>query len=1827
MKRHPPALIVTGAALVYFGVFIAWKGLPASRPRSPVTIQGHPWLALRQVQTLQTEYRGARRHALALSWTVPTALAAADFDEDGMPDLVSGYRGPMGGLVTLHRGNAHALWPYHANAQGHDELTAFPFWPEAQVFELSEPPDFLGAGDVDGDGHQDLVSAAREGRRLHFGRGDGRGGFHWGRSLAVPGRITALAIGEIHRADGLSDLLVGIAGEEGPYLLVFSSPEGALRGEPQVIPLPSEATALALGQVDEGYERDLVIAAGTQLVIIPGRDLKRSSDELSHTPWTEIQFTFPIISLSLGDFIPDAASRTEIALLAEDGTIHILARTPLKEAESSPSSDADREWAVAEQYPTPARSGARRLLAARVLSLPAEDLLVLDAESQNLLILSLGIEEHEGTAHSATPQEPLIASLEIAGRPIAALPLRLNADALADLVILREGARAPDVILTMASQTFTVNSTNDNDDGTCDSTHCSLREAINAANSNPGLDTIAFNISGAGLHTITPVSALPMITDPVTIDGYTQSGASPNTNPVTQGLNTALKIVLTKSGSAGGFDGLTITGGSSTIRGLVINRFRRGIVLSSANNIIEGNFIGTDVAGTTDQGNTQDGIRISGATNNTIGGTLAGARNLISGNNDHGVHITDSGATGNLVQGNLIGTDITGTADLGNSEDGIRVTNNASGNTIGGTASGARNLISGNNSDGVDIRSDGNLVQGNLIGTQINGTSARGNNSHGVRIEGNNNTVGGAGAGNVIAFNGNDGVFVDSGTGNRISQNAIFSNGTANADLGIDLSPGGVTSNDSGDGDGGANRRQNFPVLSVVVSGSSSTTIVGSIDSTTTNSTYPITIEFFRNSSCDTAGHGEGETFLGAISVNGPGSFTATLSVSLPSGSVVTATATDSAGNTSEFSACASVNGTLTIAKTAIGGNGTFSYTVRSGTVIVASPNITTSSGSGMVTLHVTPGSYTVTETVPPGWDFTSLSCMATGGSSASQDPNTPTQANITMAAGGSVTCTYTNTKRGTIVIRKDAVPDDPQDFSFTGSGPNGFTFNGGFALDDDQDATLPNQRTFSDLVPGSYTVTEGVVSGWDLTALSCTDPDNGSSGNIGTRTATIDLDAGEIITCIFQNTKRGTIVVRKVTDPSPDPTDTSFSFSGDVSGSIPNGGTLTRDNLLPGTYTATETVPSNFMLTAISCDDRASANPSSGNVATATATFRLDPGETVTCTFTNRLKQANVNVTKSDSPDPVVAGQNLTYTIAVTNSGPDPALAVQMSDTVPTHTTFQSLTAPSGWSCTTPLVNGTGSITCTTASLSSGATATFTLTVKVTPSAPHGTNVSNTASAVSATFDPQPSNNSATATTGIVAQADLRIQKRGPSSVGAAQVFAYTIEVSNAGPSDAQNVVVSDSLPPHASFVGASGSGWTCALSGSVVTCTRGGLPAGASAPSLELQIRAPAVGDVVRNIASVSSSTPDSLLGNNTSTAETELRLTSLSVLFTVTRVPEGMMEAQATTAQEGDAQGVLVVDSANDQVRVWFNQGDGTLRPGQTFLVGDGPVAAVLGDVNGDGAVDAIAANLLGRSLTVLEGRGDGTFRPARMISTMAQPRALALGDFDRDGRPDLVVAYLDTGQVQFFKGQGDGTFRAGRSVAVGEMPSALVAADLNRDERLDIALADFARNQVVILLGRGDGTFSSGGSVSVERGPIALTATDLEGDGRLELITANHVSSSLSILKDESTAGTPRFRVVATLPTGEGPLGVIAGQWRAEESGIAYVSANAPEVGVYLRDENGRLRVSQRLSLANMPTSLVMGDLNGDGALDLVVSDVQGVARVLLNVGRGQFREPR
>jgi titin len=288
----------------------------------------------------------------------------------------------------------------------------------------------------------------------------------------------------------------------------------------------------------------------------------------------------------------------------------------------------------------------------------------------------------------------------------------------------------------------------------------------------------------------------------------------------------------------------------------------------------------------------QIGIGISGA-QNTVGGTTAGARNIISGNSGGAIDIKDSVSFGNVVLGNYIGTDPTGKLlVVAGSSNGIEVNNGAHDNTIGGTAPGAGNVI--DTRDGVFLlRTSNDVIQGNLIGTDNTGTARPGNSDGiafaGVLIEvGNNNLVGGTtpGAGNTIAFCGGEpgGVDVDSGTGNSILGNSIYSN-----------TPLGISLNSANN----ANDNQTPPVLTGVSTSSSGTTISGTLASAA-GTTFRV--EFFANQSSDLSGNGQGQTVLGYANVTN-GSFTATGLAALPAGeNYVSATATDlSTGDTSQF--------------------------------------------------------------------------------------------------------------------------------------------------------------------------------------------------------------------------------------------------------------------------------------------------------------------------------------------------------------------------------------------------------------------------------------------------------------------------------------------------------------------------------------------------------------------------------------------------------------------------------------------------------------------------------------------------------------------------------------------------------------------------------------------------------------------------------------------------------------------------------------------------------------------------------------------------------------
>ncbi len=315
--------------------------------------------------------------------------------------------------------------------------------------------------------------------------------------------------------------------------------------------------------------------------------------------------------------------------------------------------------------------------------------------------------------------------------------------------------------------TFTVT---DNSD--CTSDTGSLRYALNhlAAGGN----TIDFNITG-GNTTIDLTSSLPTITQQVSILGYTQGGTNYNGPPL---------IVLNGASAGSGASGLDFAAGSngSEVQGLVIQGFDSvdGILINgTSDNQIVGNYIGTDSTGTAKLGNSV-GVDIqNGATNNTVGGTSSGAANVISGNRVGGVYLEGGGTSGNVVLGNLIGTDIHGTAKLGNTYNGVFIGYSATANTVGGTSTGAANVISGNSNDGVYLYgsgTSGNVVLGNLIGTDINGTAGLGNKYDGLDIQhgATANTVGGtvSGAANVISGN-TDGVYL---AGSGTSGNVVLGN-------------------------------------------------------------------------------------------------------------------------------------------------------------------------------------------------------------------------------------------------------------------------------------------------------------------------------------------------------------------------------------------------------------------------------------------------------------------------------------------------------------------------------------------------------------------------------------------------------------------------------------------------------------------------------------------------------------------------------------------------------------------------------------------------------------------------------------------------------------------------------------------------------------------------------------------------------------------------------------------------------------------------------------------------------------------------------------------
>ena len=728
----------------------------------------------------------------------------------------------------------------------------------------------------------------------------------------------------------------------------------------------------------------------------------------------------------------------------------------------------------------------------------------------------------------------------------------------------------------------------------------SLRQAIIDANAASGADLINFNIPGAGVRTINLMSPLPPITEALTIDGYSQPGSSVNTLAIGDNAVLLIELNGTNAGGGGfnmkaptilrglvvnrfvdpgvnilqSAPGTVITGcffgtdpngmtprpnlsgnilaaSSNNVIGGVTPALRNIIASDSTTNsgngieldgdpahpsvttgnVIQGNYIGVNAAGTAALGN-GNALEISFQTNLTIGGSSAGARNVISGNNSAGIDLI--GVTNSSIQGNYIGLDANGQAKIKNA-GGIFVSG-GSVITIGGPNAGQGNVISGNQSNGIDISGSAhdNLIQGNLVGTDPTGTIALGNGNFGLNVGGTFNQVGGAGSSvprNVIAGNGSlgiklsgdhntllgnfigtdltgtkalpnngpgiymlgagantigdtstggfnlvsgnllQGIYIQNSSGetvkgnrigtdiaggplgnsaegiliessndcfigdlssggntiafnrmgikvtvnsqrNMIVNNSIFANdgGAGQTWLGIDLNSDGVTPNDLGDGDNGANSLLNFPVITSALTSGATTSVTGTLNSAP-NAQFSVSL--FSNSACDPSGFGEGENVLGVVTVttNAAGDAVFSTSVNAQAGQFITATATDVIGNTSEFSQCLQV--------ISPGGAGALQFSA-------ASYSVTENAGTATITVTRTSGSSgpasiqyaTSNGTAKAGSDYTSASGTLNwaSGDMASKTFVVPINNDQLNEANETINLTLTNPSAGAIL-------------------------------------------------------------------------------------------------------------------------------------------------------------------------------------------------------------------------------------------------------------------------------------------------------------------------------------------------------------------------------------------------------------------------------------------------------------------------------------------------------------------------------------------------------------------------------------------------------------------------------------------------------------------------------------------------------------------------------------------------------------------------------------------------------------------------------------------
>jgi hypothetical protein len=326
----------------------------------------------------------------------------------------------------------------------------------------------------------------------------------------------------------------------------------------------------------------------------------------------------------------------------------------------------------------------------------------------------------------------------------------------------------------------------------------------------------------------------------------------------------------------------------------------------------------------------------------------------------------------------------------------------------------------------------------------------------------------------------------------------------------------------------------------------------------------------------------------------------------------------------------------------------------------------------------------------------------------------------------------------------------------------------------------------------------------------------------------------------------------------------------------------------------------------------------------------------------------------------------------------------------------------------------------------------------------------------------------------------------------------------------------------------------------------------------------------------------------------------------------------------------------------ISILIGKGNGSFEPAVNYTSGGSePTGIAMGDLNGDGSLDLVVANNAGGggagSIAILLGKGDGSFSAPVLYTAGTRPLGVAVADFNGDGKLDIAATNEGGSNVSIFLGKGDGSFSAPVNYVVGLAPFRVMAADFNRDGKIDLAVANQNDNTLSILLGKGDGTFNSAVNYNAGASPDSIASGDLNGDGNLDLVVSDAGSASGTTVGVLLGNGDGTFKPLVSYAAGNEPTSVVLGDFNIDgkldivstdfSSGAIGGAGEGTAISLLLGNGDGTFQSPVQYSVGIGPVNVVAADLNGDGSLDLVTAneDSNDVS-VLLNVSQSCAMPP-